>query len=51
MRVGLGKSTGRLPVTWEDAGGSGFILPLARPDKTSRPRIEKVRRRLPCFSE
>lgn len=51
MRVGLGKSTGWLPGTWEDAGGSEFILPLAQPDKTSRPRIEKVRRRSPCFSE
>lgn len=51
MSVGLGKSTGKLPVTWWEAGGCGFILPLARPDKTSRPRIEKVRRRLPRFSE
>lgn len=51
MSDGVGKSTGKLPVTWGDAGGSGFILPLAQADKTSRPRIEKVRRRLPCFSE
>lgn len=51
MSVGLGKSTGRLPFSWEDVGGSGFILLLAQPDKTSRPRVEKVRRRMPCFSE
>lgn len=51
MRDGLGKATGELPDTWGDAGSSGFILHRGQPNKTSRPRIEMVRRRLPRSSE